>query len=123
MTQAKFMSPGTFISESDFRTVRGFTLKARLKNAIKVSKTITQRYGAKPYSFWMGGIQYFLPHCRVHNVDDLPKTESNYILISNCKNNNWQYIVQTTEGWLSTHAFDKKCALLNNDGEVILKTN
>lgn len=109
-------SPGTFFSEVSVKKLKAG--KNLLKNAVKAAASIKERYGASPYAFVYRGKTYYLPHNKVIKLEDIPKTKDNETLIGNCQRNNWNKIVQTTTGWLSTQPFEKNCVVLNEDGTI-----
>ena len=120
MKKVIFRSPGSFVAEQTSKVLKSSTLKKQIKEALEMSKSIKERFDATPYSFVIGEKEYFLPHCVVKSSRNIPKTERNKILISNCKLNGWDYIVETTKGWKTTQPFGKNCVLINEEGEVIL---
>lgn len=110
-----FYSPGTFVSEEDQIMMEGKSLNDIIEASKERAKRIKQRHGAIPYGFKIKGCKtlYFLPHCKVVAFKDIPKTDENSILISNCEMNKWGHIVETTKGWKMTLPFTDGCVLLN----------
>lgn len=117
-----FYSPGTFVAEENYADIEGKNLDEIIKQATEKAKTIVQRHNAFPYAFTVKGDKktYYLPHCKVTKACDIPRTKENNILISNCEDNGWNRIVETTKGWKTTRPFTDDCRLLNENGTVIL---
>lgn len=115
-TTVTYYSPGTLFAEVTVKKIPSG--KNLLRNAVKEANKITERYGAKPYAFNCKGRTYYLPHNKVIKKEDIPKTKENEIIIGNCERNNYDKIVQTTEGWRSTQPFNKKDVVLNEDGTI-----
>jgi hypothetical protein len=123
-----FYSPGTFVSEEDEHEIDSWDVK----EAVKLSKDITQRYGAKPYGFrfsvrsrgpndldskvtktsgmyYLGGEVFTLEQIKARNN---PKDQ---ILIDNMRFNNIKRIVENRNSYLFTGALD--------DDDVVLDMN
>lgn len=113
-----FHSPGTFFTENTIKIIEGKNEKELIKNAIKESKNIKERFGAIPFCFWLNKKQYYLPHCKVIFLEDIPKTKENRILISNCESNNWKAICEPTKGYKFRQPFEKNSLLLNRLGNI-----
>lgn len=121
-----FFSPGTLFAEVDTRKIDSWDVE----KAIEMSKSIIQRYGARPYAF-----QFFT---KARSDDDLDSREvkrsgtyfingtvksleeleaendpNNRILISNMRCNKWDKIVQTRSLYNWTQPF--------KDGDQVIK--
>lgn len=113
-----FCSPGTFFDETSEYPIEDWDIK----EAIKISKKVTERYNAKPYGF------YFITKSR--NNDDLDShvsnksnmyylggkietlsevkaraTKNDKILIDNMICNHWDKIITNTNSWKITKPF------------------
>lgn len=117
----EFRSPGSFLAESDFVTIWGFTKASVIKKAMEKAKKIVQRYNAIPYAFLLGKVWYYLPHCEVEFASSIANTPENRILISNCLSNGFKAIVTTKKGWKFTQPFTKNCVLLDKKGEIKMR--
>ena len=120
-----FLSPGTFLSEQTMKPIDRWDVD----EAVKMSYTITERYGASPYGF------YFVTRGR--GEDDLDSKEisrsntyylggivetieevearndpSESILRSNMRSNGWDKIIVNTNSYRVTQPF--------KEGDVIL---
>lgn len=107
-----FYSPGTFVSEETTKPIK----KWDTKEAIKMARTVVERYGAKPYGFrfstrarsendldsrvvkssglyWLGGRVETLKQVAARND---PKEK---ILLSNMRCNGWHKIVVNDNSW------------------------
>lgn len=115
-----FDSPGTFFSESSSKEIDSWDVN----KAVEMSKSIEERYGARPYAFYFTtrarkddeldarqiarSANYFLGG-KISTIEEVfarndPKED---ILRSNMKNNNYDKIHETTSGWKSIHPFGK----------------
>lgn len=115
-----FYSPGTFCAETNECPIDSWNVD----EALKMSKEITQRYGAKPYGFrfftrsrsddeldshvanrsgmyYINGIIKTLEDIKAEN------DSSNRILISNMEINGWDKVVQTRSPYLWTQPFEE----------------
>src|SRR3954462_3453815 len=138
----EFYSPGTFFAETTTRPIGSWDVK----EAIILSRSIVERYGAKPWGFRFlthivgsdvddgeGGklavqpkeversVLYFLGGI-VQAVADLeaekdPKLD---ILISNMRCNHWPRVVRNSNSWRTYQPFIDGARLLNvRTGKVI----
>ena len=105
----EFMSPGTFVAETDLHKVDS----RDVGKAIELARDIKQRYGARPYGFrfltrgrqeneldakeidrgnmyYLGGIVRTIEQVRAAN------DPSERILLSNMERNGWARIVENT---------------------------
>lgn len=114
----EFRSPGTFVAESNEMTIWVQTREEAIHKAIEESKKIVQRYNAVPYCFIMNGTSYYLPHCEVTLTKDIPISNENDILLSNCRINGWKAIVTSMKGWKFTQPFGKNSVLLGENGRI-----
>ena len=124
-----FMSPGTFVCETTEKPIDSWDVPT----AVKMAKTITERYGATPFGFTFStrerketdldskvvnqsGI-YYLPHCKIETLEEIKARNDprESILVSNMEFNNYSKVVVTTAGW-------KACYRLN-EGDIVLKAD
>lgn len=114
-----FFSPGTFVSETSDREVSSWDVN----EAVRLSKSITERHGAKPYGFRFKTVKlvddgwnketsatsgmYYLGGkvLSLQNVIDR-NDPKNSILISNMKNNDYPYVIENTNSYKITLPFD-----------------
>jgi hypothetical protein len=136
-----FYSPGTFFPETTTKRIGSWDIK----EAIRLSKDVVERYSAKPYGFRFstsivsspvpdgeGGFLkvdpkeiatspfYFLGgRIRTYEqvmADNLPGES---ILRDNIRFNKWNMVVENTNSFRSTHPFVKGDVLLDYDGSII----
>lgn len=107
-----FSSPGTFVAEQTTKEIKDWDVKL----ALEMSKTIVERYDARPYGFQFftkkrklkdfdsveikrSGFYYI--GGKISSIEDLRNEHNpnNLILIRNMELNNWDKIWSTTEGW------------------------
>lgn len=115
-----FYSPGTFVAEDRTQEIPEWDVKL----AVKLSKKIVERYGARPYGFRFttrtrgpkdldskvtatSPMHYI--GCKVETLAEIearndPKEK---ILRENMRNNNWDRVVVTTSGWRWTQPLQK----------------
>ncbi len=134
---ATYYSPGTFISESSSLKLKSLDVR----EACKKAKSISERYGAKPYGFILQEIEegeiikngeaykmqpktkyssgmHFLTG-RVLTLKDIPDTKENSILRSNMEGNGYGAVVENTNSYKSTMPFGKKDVIVDWDGNII----
>jgi hypothetical protein len=124
----EFFSPGTFVSESTTKSIASWNVN----EAIKMAKTIKERYGAIPYGF-----QFFTRTRKNDDFDSKETKRSNMyflggvvetlgqikakhdpadkILISNMESNKWIKVITNTNSWKTTQIFNKGDVLLDVD--------
>ena len=115
-----FLSPGSFVAEQTTKEIESWDAGL----STKMSESITERYNAKPYGF------YFTTRSR--NIDELDSKEikrshtyylggkiltleeienrnapNDSILISNMKCNNYDRVIENTNGWKWTQPLEK----------------
>ena len=121
-----FYSPGTFVAETNTKPIDDWDVET----AVEIARSITQRYGARPYGFrfstrareddeldsrtvkssgfyWLGG--------RLRSIKDVEE-EANpdeRILLQNMKSNGWDYVVTNDNSWRWTQPFNEKDELLD----------
>ena len=121
-----FLSPGTFVAETDTKPIKSWNVSS----ARRMAKKIVQRYNAVPYGFYFTtrgrsskelnshemsrSAMYYLPHCRVETLDEIRQRNDprESILVSNMECNGWDRVVTTIDGW-------KWCQPLKK-GDVVL---
>lgn len=120
-----FLSPGTFLSEETEKPISEWNVK----EAVSMSKTITERHGAKPYGFYFTtrerkddeldsrvtakskGVYYL--GGKTLDADGVKREIPNCeILLSNMKNNNWPLVVVNDNSWRTIQPL--------RDGDVVL---
>jgi hypothetical protein len=121
----EFLSPGTFVSESDVREIDSWDSE----KAVEMAREITQRYNAKPFGFRFftkaRGDEDFEPKVTatskmyyingtVMTVDEVRgrRNPDERILLSNMEGNGWGNVVTTYTPWKYTSVF--------NDGDQIV---
>lgn len=133
----EFFSPGSFVAEKDSMPIDSYNIE----KACEMSKTITQRYDAKPYGF------RFVTRSRGDNDLDshISDTSAMYyidgtvlsleeletrgdprdrILISNMKSNKWSHVVRTFSPYLWTQPLERGDKIVDSStGEVIFTAN
>ena len=120
-----FLSPGSFVSETNTVEVD----EQDIDSAIELSRSIIQRYGAKPYGFYFttrergpkdfdskeidrSGIYYLGGN--ILTLKQIKKRDrpEDSILISNMECNGWERIIENNNSWRFT-------APLNENDEVL----
>ena len=121
-----FYSPGTFVAESDTLPIDDWDVDA----AVKLSKDIVQRYGARPYGFYFStrartddelDSKVVAKSCMYYlggKVETLAEIEARAdpderTLLLNMKGNKFEKVIRTTEGWQWTQPL--------RDGDVVLE--
>lgn len=117
-----YYSPGSFVAETDTIEIPSWNIEM----AVKKSKEINQRHGAKPYGFrfhtkerkendWEPKItkesgMYYLEGklCGIKDLDPV----KHRILISNMKMNKWEYVVKTNNSYEWFQPFEDNDILL-----------
>ena len=120
-----FYSPGTFMAEATTKEIASWDIK----KAQRMAKSITERYGARPYAFRFTtrvrgpkdfeskqkkqSHLYYIG-CKVETLAEVKARNDpkEAILISNMEGNKWDKIVRTVEGWRWTQPLHK--------GDVVL---
>lgn len=136
-----FHSPGTFFDETSRRNIDSWDTK----EAIKISRTISERYDASPFGFVFvtlleadpikddSGNEFNVQPIKVkesgmHFIGgtvDTYKTISernlkeDIILRSNMRSNKFWTVVTNTNSYKVVRPFDKDSVILNENGEVI----
>jgi hypothetical protein len=124
----KFLSAGTFMAEETTKEIDNWDIN----KAVEMSKSVTERYGAKPYGF------YFITRSRkedeldsrvskesdmyylngtVQTLEELKKENNpnNRILISNMECNGWDRVVTTCNPWKWTQPLRDNDVVINID--------
>jgi len=120
-----FLSPGTFLSEETEKPISEWNVK----EAVSMSKTITERHSAKPYGFYFStrerkddeldsrvtakskGVYYL--GGKVLDADGVKREIPNCeILLNNMKNNKWPLVVVNDNSWRTIQPL--------RDGDVVL---
>ena len=117
----RFFSPGTLVAETSDKEIKEWDIG----KAIKMSKSIEERYGAIPYAFQFitraredGELdskvvktsqRYFI-NCRVETFAEVLERNApdEQILRSNMKNNGYDRIAITTKGWKWTQPMGER---------------
>ena len=121
-----FLSPGTFVAEQTTKEIDAWDVD----QAIEMSRSISERYGAKPYGFYFttrsraddeldsrvterSGTYYL--GGKIETIDDVRARNdpSERILLSNMECNGWNRIIVNTNSWKVTQPF--------GDGDTLLE--
>ena len=119
-----FLSPGTFVCEETAKPIKDWDIK----KAIKMSKSITERYNAKPFAFQFSTRErsakeldskviktsgfYYLGG-KVLTLDEVKQQmPQEKILISNMECNKWNKIIINTNSWKVTQPLMKDDVVL-----------
>lgn len=120
-----FYSPGTFFSEETSKVIDSWDVE----KAVEMSKTVLERYDARPYGFrfstseqkdgewgikevakspmyWLGGTIYTLEELESKNDPD------DRILISNLKSNHYTRCIVNTNSWKFTGILEDEDIIL-----------
>ncbi len=119
----RFISPGTFVSETTSEEIE----KRDLKAATQRAKLIKERYNATPFGFQFtdgngvvkGGTYYITG--RLIKYDEVPNIEDNWILLSNMRNNGYPIIIENTNSYKTTTWFNEEDCIVDWDGYIIQK--
>ncbi len=136
-----FVSPGTLFAESSTKPIDSWDTR----KAVELATTVTERYGAKPRSFYFSTYlevdhdvrdssgrkfkvepqktaesgQYYIQG-RIETYDEVfdrnDKTED--ILRSNIRCNRMPVLVVTTNSYRSVNEFEEKDSIVNSEGTV-----
>lgn len=128
-----FFSPGTFIAEITTKSIDSWDVK----QAVKMSKAIKERYDALPYGFCFttrerkddeldskeikrSGIYYL--GGKILTLEDVKKRNDpkDHILISNMEGNGWDKIIQNDNSWQWVQPLFKNDHVLDERGEEII---
>ncbi len=138
-----FLSPGTFVSEQTTRTVDAWDTT----KAAKMAASIEERYGSKPFGFYFttdlvgedvpdgeGGMlktqpkevarsgMYFLGGELLTYEDIVARDDKDEkILRRNMLSNDYPVVIVNTNSWRVTLPFEKKDALLDDTGNVVVQ--
>lgn len=120
-----FLSPGTFVHEETTKPIESWDIK----EAVNMSKKITERHAAKPFAFVFttrhrgekeldskvvkSNGRYFLGG-KVLTLSDVEKQmPKETILISNMRCNGIKKVVVNDNSWRSVHPLEKDDVVLN----------
>lgn len=136
-----FVSPGTFFSETSQKPIASWDVPT----AVKLAKAVTERYGAKPHSF------YFTTVLAAPPIDDgrggvlevkekqIARSAGNYflggtlltyeelearnlkdeeILRSNMRCNGWPVVIENTNSWKATLMFEEDDCVVDEKGKI-----
>ena len=120
-----FYSPGTFLAETTERPIDSWDVKA----AVRMAKTVKERYGATPYGFKFStrgrgpkdldsrviktsGMYYL--HGKVETVEEIEARNdpSERILVQNMRGNGWARVVTNTKGYRWTQPLEENDVVL-----------
>ena len=135
-----FLSPGTFVSETSKKEIDGWDIK----EALKISKKITERHNAKPYGFRFeqykslppvksdgetfnveqkfvksSGTYYITG--KILNLGDIPDTKENEILRSNMRCSKIKAVIENKNSYKFTGEFGDKDTLVDWNGNILDK--
>lgn len=135
-----FFSPGTFVSEQTEKEIDTPDIRV----AVEMAKSITERYGAKPYGFQFvlrkthpplddgegGKLEVLAKEIRRSGtyfiggklllLSDLERSndQNDRFLIDNMRINDYPIVIENTNSWKSTMPFREEDVLLTADGEI-----
>jgi len=139
----EFFSPGTFQAEYSTRSIPSWSIA----KAIKLSKKVIERHGAKPYGFQFvtcicadpipdgeGGklkvVSKEVKRSGMHYLggeilkfDDVPNTKENKILRSNMECNDMPVLVVNNNSWKWTAEFKKDDVVVDEKGVIVRRGN
>lgn len=117
-----FYSPGTFMAEESVKPIGSWDES----KAMKMARTIKERYGATPYGFVFStrergandldskevkrsGMHYLARMVKVETLEEIEKRNdpNESILRSNMRINGWDRVVTTVKGWKWTQPLQK----------------
>jgi hypothetical protein len=120
-----FFSPGTFVSETTTKPVKGWNVA----NAKKMAETIKERYGAVPYGFQFStrgrgpkdldskviktSPMYWV-NVKIETLAQIKRRnrKEDKTLIWNMETNGWDRVVTTVKGWKATYPIGDKDIIL-----------
>ena len=121
-----FLSPGSFVHETTTKRVNRW----HVDEAVEMSKSITERYGATPFGFYFAtrgrgdgeldsrevarsGVYYL--NGVIESVNQIEKRgdPGERTLLKNMRGNGWDRVVRNTRGYRWTQPF--------RDGDVVLE--
>lgn len=144
-TYVEFISPGTLVDESSCLEIASCCSK----NAVEMSKQITERHGAKPYGFVFitrlvhdpvsdgeggemevlakekerSGIHFLGGTLRTYDEVVADNLESERILRSNMLGNSYPIVIENRNSYRSTHEFTKDDCIVDATGEITRRGN
>ncbi len=121
----EYASPGTFFNEVSRKEIASWNIA----EAVKMLKTIKERYGATPYGFRFltrsrgpddldatetASSPFHFYNCRVLTYHDIVSRNdpNDRILLSNMESNNWTRIAEPREGWKGAYPIRDKDIVL-----------
>lgn len=120
-----FMSPGSFMSESNSKKIK----TKDIKTAVLMAKSIKQRYGASPYGFHyedgngkQKGPFYYITGT-LRRYEEIPDTREFNILKSNMYCNEWPIVIENKNSYRVTRPFEEKDVIVDWDGNITIKGN
>jgi len=138
---AQFYSPGTFFAETSTMPLE----TGSIKEAVNLSKEVSERYGAKPYAFDIvtklvaqpvddgeGGVipmstkeverrgRFFIGG-RLIRYEEMVKVEGERsVIVSNMRGNGWPICIENVNSYKSTQPFKEDDAVVDLDtGEIL----
>ena len=138
-----FQSPGSLFSEETSRRMESWDIP----EAVKLSKTISERYGAKPYGFRFetrvvadpipdgeggtltvnsktletSGIYYLGGELYTYDQVWAKEKDKKSILLSNMLCNRWGVIVENRNSYLTTREFNKEDFVVDDKGKIVAR--
>lgn len=116
-----FMSPGSFVSESDTKKIKTKDIKI----AVSMVKAIRQR----PYGFYyedgngkQKGPFYYITGT-LQRYEEIPNTREFDILKSNMRCNEWPIVIENRNSYRITRPFGEKDVVIDWDGNITIKGN
>jgi len=129
-----FLSPGTLVAETTQKLIDSWDVSV----ALKIAKTIKERYGATPYGFYFikrarkddeldskeikrSGIYYLGGKIKTLKDIEAEKDPRNDILISNMKCNGYKKVIENNNSWRWTQPLRKEDYVLEFTPEIEAK--
>ena len=115
-----FYSPGTLFSEITRKEIAIWDIQ----DAVEISKTIKERYGASPYAFRFENeeekskMYYISGKIKTLREIEEENNKENRILISNMRSNGWGKVVYTFTPYKAVHPFDEENDILLEEIEL-----
>lgn len=121
-----FYSPGTLFSETTTLPIPSWDREL----AVAMSKTVTERYGAKPYGFKFSTetdgketARSGMHHLggKILTLADVEARQDprDDILLTNMRCNGWDRVIENTNSWKNTARLDPGDVVVDGDGVIV----